>query len=1624
MIYVNSITVDPASLTLGKGNSQLLRTTVLPENADDQCVTWSSSNSDVASVNPLTGLVYAKDKGEAVITATAMDGSNVTGACALTVTETTLVTSLELNSAITQNVGWSGYISTTICPPNATQKCLEWCSSNPDVVTVNRNSGLVAAVQPGIATITATTTDGSELSSTCTVTVTELMVTEVTLNPSTMTVRSGWAGYICKSVCPTCATNRNILWSSSDETVAVVDAYTGLITTLKSGEVTIYATATDGSEVFGTCDLTVRNVNPVPVTKVELNPKEIRQNVQWQGNVFARITPANATKKALTWTSDHPEVAEVNPTSGVITAKSKGQAVITATATDGSGEYATCTLTVTDDPMAPVYNHNKQHFADLLVDAPGVPVTFTRIYDAMNTESGPFGPGWYFSLCGSCAASGSTEVVKVADKTLHFSIDGDQYVPLDTNNKFVKNADNTYTLYTLNGIMYRFNANGFMEQVADRNGNTLDITLDAATNLPTKVTDSVGRTYDVNYNADHLITSITQNDASQRQFRRFSFEYTNGLLSASKNPLGKIIHQYEYSDGLLRKVCDNWNQVIRTVQYQGRVVTAITEQNKTTSYFYGMDGEGHSILTKKLENGRPQTEIRNAMNQIVVDYSGTRYHYDTSHSAFGRLETVYELNGHRTEYQYDAEHPHNPVSICCYNDKSQLVKERLFTYGFDPQNADNLILQNEIENTYLLDSETGEVRCVDMVSTTTEYDGNGNILSVSKQVCDKTEVVSYTYNQNGTYSSYTDEKNTVKTYEYDAYGYPTKITTTSECGSAVTIRNIFNMFGRRLTHIDQNNLQTSFVYDVLDHVVKESVGNNKCNQKVTREVFDDYGRITLALLPNEYECCRDSITEIGHGVCISNSYDNSNNLGVAYSYGTQGKLKRKIEKEYTIEFTDSGKFSSISKSGVRLLTYNYTNDSRELLMTEVYADGRIIAYEYDACGRLIGIKNNGLLVHSYCYDGCGAMICEKDEIDGYITYYQINADGSTTVEKRDAAGKVINRSISMSNSNLSISENGEVYGTERFYQGNNLNIIDQYSVNSSVSMLKNTILDENYQANILCERILTPDYIELLTTFNQYTASNQINRQTVIRPDCSCETFQYNYDQNDNIVSICKNGVLCNSYTFDNQNQLLRNNDACRNQTDVYEYDSDGNITSVKNYSYSTGTLGTLLSMSNYKYAAAADPNRLTEFAGQTLTYDALGRIVNYRDNIKFNWTGAILTSIKKGNVTLELGTGANPIKKKTKADQTTNYVFLRDKNYRPAISEITNNNCKIYFTYDSYDRPVYIQVCGRLYSYVLNALGDVAELMDPSGNTVVRYTYDAWGACTIYDASGIDLGTVNPLRFRSCFYDDDLGLYCMSDGETRFYDPRTGRFATADAKSSYVYSGNNPVSKEATQVVYPSFSQNESTAPVKQTQTKKTSKSYNTGKHTKQNCFWYALSAISPMGAMNPNPTMGSDPNHDIPDAMRLGYSDWVAGKTVHYRLAKVTKDHKIRPHEVMVVYRTVVGNEANGFHYMRKAYGDPYWTHTIEPKDSAIMSIRGNPWDYDRWSDETWYYDAAKNTFTYAPVIGYYDSDMAYYTYMKQTDYYTDSSKGHIWPPPNWAEPGRGDFRAKLLDYWHYET
>ena len=108
----------------------------------------------------------------------------------------------------------------------------------------------------------------------------------------------------------------------------------------------------------------------------------------------------------------------------------------------------------------------------------------------------------------------------------------------------------------------------------------------------------------------------------------------------------------------------------------------------------------------------------------------------------------------------------------------------------------------------------------------------------------------------------------------------------------------------------------------------------------------------------------------------------------------------------------------------------------------------------------------------------------------------------------------------------------------------------------------------------------------------------------------------------------------------------------------------------------------------------------------------------------------------------------------------------------------------------------------GTTYTYVFNGLGDVMEILDSSGNAVVSYLYDAWGApISITGPMASTLGVQNPIRYRGYYYDTETGLYYIN---SRYYDPVVGRFINADGYVStgqgllghnmFVYCGNNPV--------------------------------------------------------------------------------------------------------------------------------------------------------------------------------------------------------------------------------------
>ena len=252
LITVTSIILSQTTLSLTTGNSQTLTATVLPSDATNKNVSWSSSDENVATVDQ-TGIVTAVGTGTCTITCAATDGSGVSATCNVSVTQ--LVTGITLSqSFLSLNTGNSQTLTATVQPSNATNKNVSWSSSDENVTMVDQ-TGVVTAVGIGACSIICTATDGSDVSATCSVTVTQL-VTGITLSHSSLSLNTGNSQTLTATVQPSDATNKNVSWSSSDENVATVDQ-TGIVTAVGTGTCTITCAATDGSGMTATCTVTV-----------------------------------------------------------------------------------------------------------------------------------------------------------------------------------------------------------------------------------------------------------------------------------------------------------------------------------------------------------------------------------------------------------------------------------------------------------------------------------------------------------------------------------------------------------------------------------------------------------------------------------------------------------------------------------------------------------------------------------------------------------------------------------------------------------------------------------------------------------------------------------------------------------------------------------------------------------------------------------------------------------------------------------------------------------------------------------------------------------------------------------------------------------------------------------------------------------------------------------------------------------------------------------------------------------------------------------------------------------------------------------------------------------------------
>ena len=230
-IYVSDITISNCpSNTLTIGNTRTLNVMLSPDNAFDKRITWSSSNADVATINQ-SGVLTAINEGVTTITVKSMDGKGVSTSCAVNVMRV-LVTGVEfVYTHYDVVIGDVITLRANVIPSNATIKTLSWSSDNSNIASVDAN-GIVTARAQGQTNIRVRTTDGN-FEAACTVTVIK-PVTGVSLNPRLVNIKTGSSAQLEAIVEPADAANKNVIWHSSDASIATVDA-NGKITGVKGG---------------------------------------------------------------------------------------------------------------------------------------------------------------------------------------------------------------------------------------------------------------------------------------------------------------------------------------------------------------------------------------------------------------------------------------------------------------------------------------------------------------------------------------------------------------------------------------------------------------------------------------------------------------------------------------------------------------------------------------------------------------------------------------------------------------------------------------------------------------------------------------------------------------------------------------------------------------------------------------------------------------------------------------------------------------------------------------------------------------------------------------------------------------------------------------------------------------------------------------------------------------------------------------------------------------------------------------------------------------------------------------------------------------------------------------------
>ena len=806
--------------------------------------------------------------------------------------------------------------------------------------------------------------------------------------------------------------------------------------------------------------------------------------------------------------------------------------------------------------------------------------------------------------------------------------------------------------------------------------------------------------------------------------------------------------------------------------------------------------------------------------------------------ANGTTEKQYvSFNDDFTDWQYAS-------GVIIPKQRGLMIKDITVYCAYDYNANDvyftNISLVLEPAETYSYDSKGNPIAATD-----------GNAKTASEFFADSQRLKSYTTPGGAKHTLGYDASNNLQedtlagltnyTYHNTSGSATTSMTREGYSGDFLKSQNVYDSTGRfRTLAIDANGVQTGYTYDdtTLQLTSVHSAGGatqtytyQSGRDRVSQTAIDQTAALT-------YRYDRAQLTDLIRKAFPQAADASGNNVNPFWQhyllgYDAFGNMTR-------VQVCASSTEREGYTAPVTLASYTYEgNVNNGRLATMTYGNGDSVSYTYDAFDRQRTAAYNDGTTYHYDYSG------DNDLARQYVT------DGSGAVTEQysyqyDSLGRLIHSRQSTGggtlvqltqhmydNANRLTSQSwqfgGDTFRQSYTYTGQNS---DGKQVDGTISAITTTIPDQlaitsKYEYNDLRQlekkTVTVPDQNGTQTkvydrtyTYAVIAEDDGCNRMgtrlasTGYTFGSSSRSFTYTYDDAGNIKSVMASDSAGMLYDYDGLGQLVKETPIGLTMYAVtYAYDTAGNIrsitrggTTLKSFGYTNPSWPDLLTSVT---ANGTTKDVLYEGQSQTSDVPSSGNPVTYYNgrDYHFDWSkGRQLTEAVVGGQTVKYAYDMAGVRSsKQVGDTTYTYTTLSGKVMRQQWG-----NKSLEFVYDDGNQPfAMIYKHGseaELYYYLVNAQGDVAAILDSSGTMVASYNYDAWGSCTVYNSSDAAIGDLNPLRYRSYYYDAETGFYYL---QSRYYDPAICRFINADGQLSitdfidsnlFAYCGNDPVNR------------------------------------------------------------------------------------------------------------------------------------------------------------------------------------------------------------------------------------